>query len=64
MATANKLGMLLTRMEAEFGMRQSARTRIQAPQGAGYEMDEEDRRIFGEGGSAFRDLLRRANEAG
>ena len=30
-ATANKLGMLLTRMAAEFGMTPSARTRIEVP---------------------------------
>lgn len=61
-ASANKLGMLLTRMEAEFGMTPSARTRIQVPAGMG-EMDEEDRRMFGDDGSAFRDFLRRSKES-
>jgi len=61
-ATAKKLGMLLTRMEVEFGMTPSARTRIQVPAGAGYEMDEEGRRMFGEDGNSFREFLRRSKE--
>ena len=62
-ATANKLGMLLTRMEAEFGMTPSARSRIQVPAGAGYVEDEEDRRMFGDDGNSVRDFLRRSKES-
>src|SRR3954468_3976728 len=46
-ASANKLGMLLTKLEQEFGMTPSARTRIEVP--AVLDMDEEDRRMLDAG---------------
>jgi phage terminase small subunit len=36
-ATANKLGMLLTKLEQEFGMTPSARTRIEVPTQSEYD---------------------------
>lgn len=48
-AIANKLSMQLTKLEQEFGMTPSARTRIQVPAASGTEVDRAKSRYFDAG---------------